>query len=87
MDSPAYCNRQSPISVADESRVVEPRGTGISNPLTNCVISFESSYQESSYRFEIVVESAQFRDCALELKIFDGRSAGGNYIVSFSVIL
>lgn len=80
MDSPVYCNKPNPIPVAEESRVVEPRGTGISNPMTNCVIIFESSYQESSYRFEIVVESAQFRDCALALKIFDGRNVGGNYI-------
>lgn len=79
MDGPAFCN-QPAIPVAEESRVVEPRGTGMSNPLTDCVVKFESSYQESSYKFEISVESAQFRDCALELRIFDGPNAGGNYI-------
>lgn len=79
MDGPAYCDGRT-IPVGEESRVVEPRGTGMSNPRTQCVVHFESTYQESSYRFQIVVESAQFRDCALELKIFDGPNVGGNYI-------
>ena len=83
MDSNVYCGKTIPVG--EESRVVELRPTvGVSNPIRYCEIKFESSYQESSYEFEISVQAAQFRDCGLELHIYNGPNSGGSYIVSFS---
>ena len=82
MDGPAFCGKT--IVVAEQvSRIVEPRGSaGLANPLTTCSIHFESQHQESSYIFEISVEAGTFRDCGLDLRVYDGPQVGGNYIVS-----
>lgn len=83
MDSPVSCGRTYPAGDLDVF-VVKPRGSvGVSNPPTSCITSFESSQSSSNYQFEIVIESAQFMDCSLELRVFNGPSAGGSYEVKF----
>ena len=81
MDSNVWCGRTIPVG--EESRIVEPRGTvDVSHPVKECIVMFESSYTESAYEFEITVERANIRDCALKLRIFNGANSGGSYIVS-----
>lgn len=81
MDSPTACGRTFPAGDR-EVFIVKPRGTvGVSNPPTQCIVTFESSYSSNNYNFEIVVESAQFQDCSMELRVFNGASAGGTYEV------
>ncbi|XP_060589148.1 homeobox protein 4-like [Ruditapes philippinarum] len=80
MDSPTACGKTFAAGDREVFRV-KPRGTvGVSNPTTNCVVYFESSQASSNYKFEIVVEAASFRDCGLQLRIFDGKGTGGNYL-------
>ncbi|XP_053378197.1 uncharacterized protein LOC123529221 [Mercenaria mercenaria] len=80
MDSPTACGKTFSAGDREEFRV-KPRGTvGVSNPPTSCAVYFESSQASSNYKFEIVVEAASFRDCGLQLRLFDGRSTGGSYL-------
>ncbi|XP_060589145.1 uncharacterized protein LOC132744449 isoform X2 [Ruditapes philippinarum] len=80
MDSPTACGKTFAAGDREVFRV-KPRGTvGVSHPTTNCVVYFEYSQAGSNYKFEIVVEAASFRDCGLQLRIFDGKSTGGNYL-------
>lgn len=82
LDSPTACGQTFPAGER-EIFIVRPRGSvSVSNPPTTCRVHFESSYASSNYKFEIVVESAAFRDCGVSLSIFDGQTTGNNYIVS-----
>ena len=87
MDSPTACGKTFPAGDREEFRV-KPRGTvGVSNPPTSCIVYFESSQASSNYKFEIVVEAASFRDCGVQLRIFDGKGTDGNYLVGNIQIL
>lgn len=82
MDSPTACGQRFPV--AQDSVYVRPRGSvGVSNPPASCVIYFESSNVGSAYKFEIVVEAAQFRDCNIQLRVFEGIGVDGSWIRMF----
>lgn len=80
MDSPTACGQTFPAGER-EVFIVKPRGSvGVSNPPTQCSVFFESSHSSSNYKFEIVIEASNVRDCGMMLRIFDGQNTAGSDI-------
>ncbi|KAL3852712.1 hypothetical protein ACJMK2_016330 [Sinanodonta woodiana] len=78
LNSPAYCGQTTQIG--DQPVIVVPyKEIGdVGNPAMECMITIESPYQESHYKFSIMVKAATFVDCGMKLYIYNGRGIGSN---------
>lgn len=89
MDRPLECDGGT-FSVADDDIfIVEPREPlHDSRPPNECIVSFKSYDSSSDQGFEVVVESAQFHDCSMELQVYKGSATAGAYEVgsTFNII-
>ncbi|KAK3585831.1 hypothetical protein CHS0354_038356 [Potamilus streckersoni] len=78
LNSPVYCGQTTQIG--DQPVIVKPyREIGdVGNPAMECQLTIESPYQESHYKFSIMVKAATFVDCGMKLYIYNGRGIGSN---------
>ena len=83
MDRYSVCGKEFFVSDRDVT-VMWPSKVAPSNPPPECIVFLTSSYSETNgrYKLQIIADSLKIKDCGVNLDLFNGRGAYGNYIVS-----
>ncbi|XP_041350080.1 uncharacterized protein LOC121369214 [Gigantopelta aegis] len=81
MDRYSVCGKEFFVSDNDITLMWPSKVAPANSPL-ECIVFLTSSYTETNgrYRLQIIVESLAIKDCGINLDIFNGRGAFGNFI-------
>ncbi|KAK6175085.1 hypothetical protein SNE40_013621 [Patella caerulea] len=73
------------LPVFDTDLVINGKASFVPSIIpVECIVNLESGYTDGAYRLQIIIEAIDIQDCAVNLDIFNGKGAFGNYLRQLS---